>query len=64
MFSALATLGSFAIPKLISFVSKKVAHTPLGQTVSKIINNDHVKNFASETVKNIKEEMENRPTSL
>lgn len=54
MFNALATLGSWAIPKLVSFASKKLATTPVGQIATKVIDNEEFKRFGRETIDNIK----------
>lgn len=49
MLSALGSLASFALPKLVNFAAKKLAHNTIGKaasTVGKVIKNPAVRSIA------------------
>jgi len=59
MLSALGTLASFALPKLMTFASKKLGHSTIGKAASAIsstLQNPGVQKFAVDLVGGLKDE--------
>lgn len=47
MLAALGSLASYAVPKLLTFASKKLLSTPIGQHIQNTIRNPHVRRIGS-----------------
>ena len=60
MLAALGSLASYAVPKLLSFASKKLFHTPLGAKIKRGLANPVVRNVATNIRRNYKKMMDNQ----